>query len=216
MSMKRIAAIVFLALCAACQKEPAPGTGPDSSAGKGPAPEAAKPVKVKFETSCGDFVIEVRPEWSPLGAKRFLELVKNGFYDDARFFRVVPGFVVQFGMNGDPTTNSHWMTANIRDEPVKASNRKKTICFAKTDLPNTRTTQVFLNLADNNASGRTDLDRMGFAAFGEIVSGWEAVEKINSEYGQKPDQSLIASEGNAYLDARFPGLDYIKKATILP
>jgi len=215
MSMKRIAAIAFLALCAACQKEPAPGGGPDSAGVKGPTPEAAKPVKVKFETSCGDFVIEVRPAWAPLGAKRFLELVKIGFYDGCRFFRVLPGFVVQFGMNGDPTTNSHWMTADIRDDPVKAGNRKKTICFAARG-PDTRTTQVFLNLVDNARGCPRDLDSGGFAPFGEVLSGWEAVEKINSEHGEKPDQLRIEAEGNAYLNAEFPRLDYIKKATILP
>lgn len=172
--------------------------------------EAPAKYKVRFEASCGDFVIEVDRSLAPLGADRFHALVKAGFYDECRFFRVVPGFVVQWGMNGDPRTYSAWKNKEIADDAVKGSNTRGTISFASRG-PNTRTCQLFINLVDNER-----LDTLGFAPFGRVVEGMQVVEKITSEYGQNPQQQLIEAQGNAYLKKSFPNLDYIKKATIVP
>lgn len=168
------------------------------------------PFKVKFETSAGDFVVEVTPMLAPIGAARFRQLVEKGFYDECRFFRVVPGFIVQWGINGDPAVQVKWRENRIKDDPVKGTNTRGTITFA-TAGPNTRTTQLFINFADRNAS----LDAQGFAPFGAVVSGMEVVEKINAEYGQKPNQDQIQAKGNAYLKANFPHMDYIKKASVV-
>jgi cyclophilin family peptidyl-prolyl cis-trans isomerase len=165
--------------------------------------------RVRFETSQGPFVVEVRPEWAPRAATQFRELVEQGFYDECRFFRVVPGFVVQFGINGDPAEHSAASQA-IPDEPVKRSNTKGTLAFAKSG-PNTRTTQLFINLNDNSGS----LDPQDFPAFAIVVEGLENIEKINSEYGETPDQGRIEREGNKYLTEHFPRLDYIKSAKIV-
>jgi len=171
--------------------------------------EQAPPTfKAKFDTSKGAFVVEVHRDWAPKGADRFYNLVKNGFFDDARFFRVVPDFMVQFGINGDPNIQKNWANANISDDPVKQSNKRGYLTFA-TRGPNTRTTQLFINFKDN-----AGLDRQGFAPFGEVVTGMDIVDKINSQYGEKPNQGSIQAEGNAYLNKEFPKLDYIKKATI--
>lgn len=166
--------------------------------------------KVKFETSCGDFVVQVHREWAPKGADRFHELVSAGFYDECRFFRVVPGFMVQWGMNGDPSVYAKWKDKEFADDPVKKSNTRGMMSFASRG-PNTRTTQVFINFADKNAR----LDGLGFAPFAEVVEGMEVVDKINSQYGENPQQPSIEAKGNEYLNARFPKLDYIKKATIV-
>ncbi len=169
----------------------------------------------KFDTSAGVFVIEVTRAWAPLGADRFYNLVKNGYYNDARFFRVLPGFMVQFGINSDPAVNRVWQPARIQDDPVKESNAPGYVTFAKTNEPNSRTTQVFINFG-NNAS----LDRDGFAPFGRVISGMDVVNKINGEYGEGapsgrgPDQGRTQAEGNAYLTRAFPKLDYVKTATI--
>ncbi|MFN5537731.1 MAG: peptidylprolyl isomerase [Planctomyces sp.] len=180
------------------------------------AQETAKSTKapdkfrVKFETSCGDFAVEVQRDWAPLGADRFHELVQAGFYDECRFFRVVPGFVVQWGMNGDPAVYAKWKDREIKDDKVTQSNREGMITFASRG-PNTRTCQLFINLADNER-----LDDLGFAPFGKVVEGLDVVKKITSEYGQRPQQPLIQEEGNAYLKKEFPKMDYIKKATVVP
>jgi len=172
--------------------------------------QAPEKFRVKFETSGGDFVVEVQREWAPQGADRFHELVKAGFYDECRFFRVVPGFVVQWGMNGDPAVYAKWKDKEIKDDKVTQSNRAGMITFASRG-PNTRTCQLFINLADNER-----LDELGFAPFGKVVEGLDVVKKITSEYGQRPQQPLIQEEGNAYLKKEFPKMDYIKKATVVP
>lgn len=171
--------------------------------------QAPATFKAKFETSKGAFVVQVTRAWAPRGADRFYNLVKNGFYDDLRFFRVVPDFMVQFGINGNPAVQSHWRSANIPDDRVTQSNKRGTITFA-TSGPNARTTQVFINFADNG-----DLDRLGFAPFGRVVSGMDVVDAINAEYREAPDQRAMQAQGNAYLAQRFPRLDYIKQATIV-
>jgi peptidyl-prolyl cis-trans isomerase A (cyclophilin A) len=178
--------------------------------------EQAPPTfKANFDTSKGAFVIEVHRDWAPLGADRFYNLVKNGFYDDVRFFRVIPGFMAQFGIHGNPSVATAWRGAQIKDDPVKQSNKRGFVTFA-TGGPNTRTTQLFINFGDNSAS----LDKTGFAAFGQVVSGMDVVDKIYSGYGEGapngrgPDQGRTQAEGNTYLTKEFPRLDYIKAATI--
>jgi len=171
----------------------------------------APPVyKAAFDTSVGSFVIEVHREWAPKGADRFYNLVKNGFFDNARFFRVMPGFMVQFGINGDPEIQKHWANANLQDDPVTQKNLRGYVTFAKTGAPNSRSTQVFINFADRN----TFLDSQGFAPFGQVISGMDVVDKINAGYGEQPDQMRIQAEGNKYLNSQFPKLDYVTKARI--
>ena len=165
--------------------------------------------KVKFDTSAGVFEVEVHTDWAPIGADRFYNLVKNGYYDGCRFFRVVPGFMVQFGINGDPAIQRNWVEANIQDEAVKQGNTRGMITFAKSGAPNSRTTQVFINFKDNSF-----LNRQGFAPFGKVTMGMDVVDKIYSAYGERPDQGRTQAEGNAYLTKNFAKLDYIKKATI--
>ena len=178
--------------------------------------KAPATYKVKFDTSKGSFVVEVHRDWAPNGADRFYNLVKNGFYNDARFFRVISGFMVQFGINGNPQISKVWRDANIKDDPVKASNKRGMITFA-TAGPDTRTTQVFINFGDN-----AGLDDQGFAPFGQVISGMDVVDALYAAYGEGapqgagPDQGLVQSQGNAYLKKDFPKLDYIKTATILP
>lgn len=172
--------------------------------------QAPANYKVRVETSVGPFVIEVTRAWAPLGADRFYNLVKNGFYDEARFFRVLPGFMAQIGMNGDPAIQKVWGAARFTDDPVKASNKRGFVTFAKTGAPNSRSTQFFINFADNSR-----LDKDGFAPFGEVIEGIAVVDKLHS-YGSSnvPDQGRITNEGNLYLAKEYPKLDYIKKATI--
>ena len=171
--------------------------------------KAPDTYKAKFETSKGDFVVAVHRDWAPLGADRFYNLVKNGFFDDGRFFRVIPRFMVQFGINGNPTVQSAWLNANLKDDPVKQSNKRGYITFA-TAGPNTRTTQVFINYADN-----ARLDSQGFAPFGQVVSGMDVVDKLNSEYGERPNErNAYMLKGNAYVTKDFPNLDSVKKASI--
>jgi peptidyl-prolyl cis-trans isomerase A (cyclophilin A) len=170
--------------------------------------QAPATYKAVFDTSVGKFVIEVHRAWAPKGADRFYNLVKNGFYDDTRFFRVVPNFMVQFGIHGDPPIASKWMNANIPDDPHGQSNKKGYVTFA-TRGKDTRTTQVFINFKDNGF-----LDSQGFTPFGEVTTGMDVVEKISDQYGEKPNQGAVQSQGNAYLKAQFPKLDYVKTATI--
>ena len=170
--------------------------------------------KARFDTSKGAFVIEVQRDWAPNGADRFYNLVKNGFYDNVRFFRVISGFMVQFGINGDPKISAPWRDARIADDPVKQSNKRGFITYAMAG-PNTRTSQVFINFGDN-----ASLDSQGFSPFGRVVSGMNVVDALNAEYGEGaprgrgPDQGRVQMEGNAYLTRDFGKLDFVKKATI--
>jgi peptidyl-prolyl cis-trans isomerase A (cyclophilin A) len=178
--------------------------------------QAPAVYKVEFDTSKGPFVIEVHRDWAPNGADRFYNLVKNGFYDNTRFFRVIEGFMAQFGVNGDPKVSAAWREARIKDDAVKVSNKRTFVTFA-TAGPNTRTTQVFISYGDNS-----NLDSQGFSPFGQVVSGMKVVDSLYSGYGEGapggrgPIQARVQSEGNAYLASSFPNLDYVKKATIVP
>ena len=171
---------------------------------------APEQFRARFTTTKGEIVVEVTRAMAPLGADRFYNLVKYGFFNGAGFFRVVPGFVVQFGLSAIPAVNAAWENAKITDDPVQGSNSRGTLCFA-TSGPNTRTTQLFINLGEN-----ARLDGMGFATFGRIVQGMEVVDMINASYGETPDQGRITKEGAAYLKANFPDLDSVTKAMIEP
>jgi peptidyl-prolyl cis-trans isomerase A (cyclophilin A) len=177
--------------------------------------QAPAVYKAKFDTTKGSFVIEVTRSWAPNGADRFYNLVKNGFYDNVRFFRVISGFMVQFGINGDPKISAPWREARIKDDPVIQSNKRGYITFAMAG-PNTRTSQVFINFGDN---GR--LDGSGFSPFGRVISGMEVVDKLNAEYGEGapngrgPEQGRLQMEGNAYLQKDFGRMDYVQSATIV-
>jgi peptidyl-prolyl cis-trans isomerase A (cyclophilin A) len=178
--------------------------------------QAPETFKAQFDTTKGKFTIEVTRSLSPNGADRFYNLVKSGYFTDIAFFRVIPGFMCQFGIHGDPAVSAKWRDANIADDPVKGSNTRGTITFA-TAGPNTRTTQLFINFGDN-----VGLDGQGFSPFGKVTDGMDVVDKINSEYGEGapngngPAQGRVQMEGNAYLKKDFPNLDYIKSATIIP
>jgi peptidyl-prolyl cis-trans isomerase A (cyclophilin A) len=172
--------------------------------------KAPELFKVQFTTTRGDFTVEVHRDWAPLGADRFYNLVKNGFFTNAAFFRVVPGFIVQFGLNASPAINKVWEHANIKDDPVMGSNTRGTLVFA-TAGPNTRTTQLFINFGNN-----AGLDRMGFAPFGTVTDGMDVVDKIYPGYAERPDQQRITDEGDAYLTKNFPMIDKIKLAKVLP
>ncbi len=178
--------------------------------------QAPATYKVRFDTSAGAFVVQVTRDWAPLGADRFYNLVKNGFYDETRFFRAIPGFMVQFGIHGDPAVSAVWRSARIGVDPVKQNNKPMFITYAMGGTPDSRTTQVFINFRDNGAS----LDKLGFAPFGEVIVGKDVVNKIYTGYGEGaprgngPDQGRLQAEGNAFLKKDFPKLDYINKATI--
>ena len=171
----------------------------------GPPPDS---FRVAFETSRGKFVVGVYRAWAPRGADRFYELVNAKFFDDVRFFRVVPGFVAQFGINDKQAVNEQWLAKRIPDDSVKQSNLRGTISFA-TEGPNTRAHQLFINLVDN-----ARLDAMGFAPIGRVVEGMDVVDSLYSEYGERPDQLMIQSLGNNYLTRMFPKLDYVKTARV--
>jgi peptidyl-prolyl cis-trans isomerase A (cyclophilin A) len=178
--------------------------------------KAPATFRVRLDTTKGPVVIQVTRAWAPNGADRFYNLVKSGYLDEARFFRVVTGFMAQFGINPDPEVNSRWRQARIPDDPVTQSNKRGYVTFA-TSGPNSRTTQVFINFDDNS-----DLDKQGFAPFGLVTSGMDVMDKLYAgygdgpPYGRGPDQNLIQIQGNSYLDRLFPMLDGIKKATIEP
>lgn len=218
----RRAAVGVLAVAAAVYacgteegEEPADGSPllrPASAELNRTAPDS---FRARFETSEGEFVVLVRREWAPRGADRFYNLVRNGFYDGVRFFRVLDGFVAQFGIHGDPRVFAAWREAAIRDDPVVASNVRGTLSFA-TSGADSRTTQVFINYGDNS-----QLDAMGFAPFGEVVQGMGVVDRLYAGYGEGapngsgPNQGRIQAEGNAYLDEAFPELDRVERAVIV-
>ena len=229
--MKTIATVIVL--CASLlvhAQTPAPKSAPAHSspvrsgaahaAAAGPRPTLLNPAsltakapgvfKAKFSTTAGDFVVEVHRDWAPVGADRFYNLVRNGYFTNAAFFRVVKGFVVQFGLSADPAVNKVWADAKIQDDPVVQSNKRGSLVFA-TSGPNSRTTQLFINYVDNPR-----LDGMGFAPFGTVVEGMDVVEKIYPGYRESPRQDLITDQGDAYLKADFPMMDKIKLARILP
>lgn len=209
--------VIMIALAALAMPVAAQAPAASSPAAKLRNPATLKETapamyKVKFDTSAGVFVVQVHRDWAPIGADRFYNLVKNGYYDDVRFFRVLDGFMAQFGMHGNPSIQAAWRTQPLKDDPVKQSNKRGYITFA-TAGPNTRTTQAFINFGDN-----ASLDAQGFAPFGQVVEGMAVVDKLYSGYGRNnvPDQGRITTEGNAYLAKSYPKLDYIKKATVEP
>ncbi len=205
---KIVSTLVFCALTASATCAPALADKalmhPASLNAKAPAT-----FHVDFKTTAGNFTVAVTRAWSPHGADRFYNLVKHGFYDGNEFFRVVPGFVVQFGLSANPAVTAVWSASTaIPDDPVKQSNLMGYVVFADSG-PNTRTTQLFINLANN-----PNLDGMGFSPFGMVTSGLGVVQKIYSGYGEQPDQGQITSAGNAYLRTSFPRLDRIISARI--
>jgi cyclophilin family peptidyl-prolyl cis-trans isomerase len=182
---------------------------PDSAALVAPAPDS---FDVVFETSKGNFTVRARRAWAPHGVDRFHYLVQHGFYNDARFFRVMPGFVAQFGMSGNPEITAVWQTRTIPPDPLKMGNKRGRVVYAMGDTPDTRTTQLFINLVDNDG-----LDADGFAAFAEVVDGMNVVDALHGGYGNPPreQQGYIAARGNAYLAEAYPLLDYIKVARMV-
>jgi peptidyl-prolyl cis-trans isomerase A (cyclophilin A) len=223
-----------LALVACSKSEPEPvshDTTTSTSPGATAAPKAAGPLasvlhpelldpskltdkapdvfKAKFQTTKGDFVVQVHRDWSPNGADRFYNLVKHGFYDDTRFFRVLPNFMAQFGISGDPAVSAKWQNANIPADPVKQSNKRGFISFAMRGSPDSRTTQIFINTVDN-----ARLDGMGFGPFAEVIEGMNVVDSLYKY--EVSNQGAIQAQGNAYLDATFPQLDSVKRAEIVP
>ncbi len=229
-----VLALLFLPGCSR-REEPAQETAPAPEQPASPPsgqPQAANPAltdptkateqappmyRVKFQTTKGDIIIQVNRSWAPLGADRFYNLVKIGYLNDNAFFRVIPGFMAQFGINGSPDVNRAWKRSEIPDDPVSQPNHRGYLTFA-TAGPDTRTTQLFINFQDNSAS----LDSQGFAPVGRVVDGMSVVDSLYSGYGEGaprgsgPDQRFVSAGGNKYLRKDFPNLDYITTATIMP
>jgi peptidyl-prolyl cis-trans isomerase A (cyclophilin A) len=199
--MKRLVATALALMLIGC-------AGAKQSSDRTQSQTSGSTYKVDLETSRGPVVVEIDPGLAPNGADHFRRLVEAKYFDGARFYRVVPGFVVQWGAAADPKVTAKW-SPSIPDDPVKTSNVRGTITFAATNAPNSRSTHLFINLGDN-----ANLDGMGFAPIGKVVSGMDNVDKIYSGYGENPDQGQIAQSGNAYLSKQFPKLDYIKSARI--
>jgi peptidyl-prolyl cis-trans isomerase A (cyclophilin A) len=166
--------------------------------------------KAKLSTTKGDVVLEIHRDWSPNGADRFYNLVKMGFYDDQRFFRAVDGFMIQWGISGDPMVSAKWMNAGIPDDAPKQSNTRGMVTFAQSSLPNSRSTQVFISTVDNSR-----LDK-NFCPFGKVLTGMEVMDSVYKGYGDGLPQGAIQASGNAFLDAKYPKLDGIKHAEIVP
>ena len=220
--MKRLAGIVGLGLAPLCGCGDDVTDDPEGSDVTNPlmrpaelAETAPDVYRARFQTNEGVFVVEVNRAWAPNGADRFYVLVKNGFFDGVRFFRVIEDFVAQFGMHADPYVTAAWANYAIPDDPVTRSNLRGALTFA-TSGPNARTTQVFINVRDN-----TNLDAMGFPPVGQVVEGMEVVDALHSGYGDGPPngtgpiQQNIRASGNAYLTESFPELDYVEQATIV-
>jgi peptidyl-prolyl cis-trans isomerase A (cyclophilin A) len=215
-----IVAAAFVALGVSCKSDGSAGgsasalTKPDKNAISTPAPDS---FKVVVETSKGPFTILAHRAWAPIGVDRFYHLVQLGFFDDTRFFRVLPGFMAQFGISGDPRVNTAWESLTIQDDSVKQSNKRGMVTFAKTGMPNSRSTQLFINYANN-----ANLDAISFAPIGEVVDGMTVVDSLYGGYGEGapdgngPDQTRMTAEGNAYLAKNFPKLDFIRSARIAP
>jgi peptidyl-prolyl cis-trans isomerase A (cyclophilin A) len=209
-----------MALTAACEQpasKPAPPAGaPDfhNPADPGFAQQAPDSFRVRFTTTKGDFVVAVHRAWAPLGVDRFYNLVRSGFYDGVRFFRVIPGFMAQFGIHGDTAVTAAWRERRINDDPVRRTNIRGMVTYA-TAGPGTRTTQVFINYRNNDR-----LDGMGFAPFGQVVEGMAVVDSLYGGYGEGapqgrgPDQMRLNVEGEKYLARQFPKLDKIKTARV--
>jgi peptidyl-prolyl cis-trans isomerase A (cyclophilin A) len=212
MMLRSLAFGVLVLASIGCEKKEAPSSssaGPSVITPAQATETAPAQFTATFDTSRGAFSIQVTREWAPQGADRFYNLVKGHYFDNTRFFRVVPGFMVQWGIHGDgQRVNSLWNNANIPDDPPKQSNSVGMVSFAMAG-PNSRTTQVFINYKDNSR-----LDSMGFAPFGKVVSGMDVVNAIHSSYGETPNQGEIQSQGNEYLGRNFPNLDFVKKAEI--
>jgi peptidyl-prolyl cis-trans isomerase A (cyclophilin A) len=175
---------------------------------KARAPEV---YKVKLTTTKGDVIIQVNRAWAPIGADRFYNLVRSGFFKDAAFFRTIPNFMTQFGIPARPDVAKAWEQANLIDDRVTQSNKRGMVTFAKTGAPNSRSTQIFINFGDN-----VFLDAQGFAPFGQVIQGMDIVDKFFSGYGDAPDQGRITAQGKAYLDRSFPNLDRIVNAVVMP
>ena len=208
MKASLLGAIVLSVSLTGCGSTEKAGSSAAADPSKWTAPSPAQ-YKARFETTAGAFTVEVQREWAPIGADRFYNLVKSGFFDGARFFRVVPGFVVQFGLSPDPKISAAWRANNLQDEPVRRSNGRGFLTFAKSGAPNSRTTQLFINLGNN-----VQLDQQGFSPFGLVTEGMDSIDKINAEHGDSPQQPSIEAEGETYLAANFPKLDKILKARI--
>jgi peptidyl-prolyl cis-trans isomerase A (cyclophilin A) len=203
--------ILFLGLAAMLTGMSCVKTPPDSPPPAATAEEVPdETFLVKLETTKGDIIIEVHPAWAPNGAAHFRELVEAGFYTNCAFFRVLPGFMCQAGIAGDPEVNARWADRSIPDDPVIKSNEPGYVTFGNKSSPNTRSTHVFINYVNN-----AFLDSKLFAPFGKVIEGMDVATSINSQYGERPDQGRMTYEGNAYLKESFPGLDYILKATVV-
>lgn len=225
---------LFLA-CGTGSTEDSAGDSADSSTGEAPAGSGSNAAgdvrqslddpqipelneqgpdvwRARFQTTQGNFMVEVHREWAPIGADRFYNLVNNGYFDGMKFFRVVAGFMAQFGIHGDPAISMRWLEATLQDEPVTQSNTRGRITYAKSGAPNSRSVQLFINYGNNAA-----LDRQGFAPFGEVIEGMDVVDSLYSGYGNATTsrQGEIAMQGDAFLDANFPELDSIVTAAIV-
>jgi len=217
---RSFAVVLFICLLAASAATPVAAQAPafDQALLKpGTLTEKAPEVyEVKFETTKGDFVVKVTRAWAPNGADRFYNLVKHGYYNGAAFFRVLDGFMAQFGINPNPRINAVWQVAGIKDDPVKKSNTRGYLTFAMSSSPNSRTTQLFINYGNN-----ARLDASGFSPFGQVTQGMGIVDRLYSGYGEGapsgrgPRQDLVQSRGSAYLEKEYPKLDIIKSATLV-
>ncbi|HVO97441.1 MAG TPA: peptidylprolyl isomerase [Bryobacteraceae bacterium] len=214
--MKKLLTVLFVCGAALAQTKAttaakkAPAAAPNLMNPSSLNRTAPATYQAKFSTTQGDFIVQVTRAWAPLGADRFYNLVRAGYYNGVPFFRVIPGFMAQFGISADPKVNAVWMNANLKDDPVTQSNKRGLITFA-TAGPNTRTTQVFINYANN-----AGLDAQGFAPFGEVIEGMDVVEKFYSGYGGNPDQGSLMQLGKPWIEKHMPKVDSVKVATIVP
>lgn len=205
-------AVIAIAACQQRAPQPSPLLSPSPEELAKPAPDS---FDVVFETSKGRFTVRAVRAWAPVGVDRFWFLARNGYYDDNKFFRVLPGFVVQFGIHGDPAVNAVWRDRDMPDDSVRQSNQPGYVTYAMGG-PNTRTTQLFINTRDNRR-----LDAMGFAPIGRVIEGLSVVEQLYSGYGEGaprgggPDQGQIQEQGNVYLERFFPALDSINRARVV-